>query len=53
MNFNEKFNRIAKRRGNKKATVAIAREIAVAIYHMLIRREPYRFSTEALKHSSK
>lgn len=45
--FNEKFNRIAKRRGNKKATVAIAREIAVAIYHMLIRREPYRFSTEA------
>lgn len=43
----EKYNRIERRRGGGKAIVAVAREIAVAMYHMLTRREPYRFSGEA------
>ncbi|MCK4475819.1 MAG: hypothetical protein KAU16_03755 [Methanophagales archaeon] len=29
--------------------MAIAREIAVALYHMLNRREAYRFSSDAFK----
>jgi transposase len=45
--FNGKYHRIMKRRGNGKAIVAVAREIAVAMYHMLTRREAYRFSGEA------
>lgn len=43
----EKYNRIERRRGGGKAIVAVAREIAVAMYYMLIRREPYWFSGEA------
>lgn len=43
----EKYNRIKGRRGSGKAIVAVAREMAVAMYHMLTRREPYRFSGEA------
>lgn len=45
--FADKYRRIAKRRGDGKAVVAVAREIAVAMYHMLIRKERYRFSGEA------
>ena len=33
--YAEKFNIIAKRRGKKRAYIAIARKILVAIYHML------------------
>jgi len=36
------YQRIARRRGGNKATVAVAREMLVIIYHMLTRREPYR-----------
>lgn len=42
--LSEKYLRIMRRRGDGKAIVAVAREIAVAMYHMLTRREPYRFS---------
>lgn len=45
--FAEKYRRIKKRRGDGKAIVAVAREIAVAMYHMLTRRELYRFSSRA------
>ena len=43
--LSEKYRRIARRRGEGKAIVAVAREIVVATYHMLTRREPYRFSS--------
>lgn len=33
--YAEKFSRISKRRGKKRAIIAIARKILVAIYHML------------------
>lgn len=45
--FSEKYHRIKKRRGKGKAIVAVAREMAVAMYHMLSRKEVYRFSSEA------
>jgi transposase len=36
------FERVARRRGENKATVAVAREMLVIAYHMLTRKEPYR-----------
>ncbi len=45
--FSSQYHRILKRRGEGKAIVAIAREIAIAAYHMLTRREAYRFSSRA------
>ena len=33
--YADKFNRISKRRGKKRAIIAIARKILIAIYHML------------------
>jgi transposase len=36
------YNRLAARRGKKRAVVALAHSILVAVYHMLSRREPYR-----------
>ena len=33
--YADKFNKLSKRRGKKRATIAIARKILVAIYHML------------------
>ena len=36
------YHRLAARRGNKRATVAVAHSILVIVYHMLSRREPYR-----------
>ncbi|RLF43102.1 MAG: IS110 family transposase [Thermoplasmata archaeon] len=47
--FRTEYQRIQKRRGDGKAIVAIAREIAVAMYHMLNRGEAYRFSSDAFK----
>jgi transposase len=47
--FRTKYQRIKERRGDGKAIVAIAREIAVAMYYMLNRKEDYRFSSEAFK----
>jgi len=44
--FAQKYQRISKRRGEAKAIVAVAREMAVAMYHMLTRREKYRFGKE-------
>ena len=37
--YADKFNKISKRRGKKRAYIAIARKILVAIYHMLSTRE--------------
>jgi hypothetical protein len=36
--FAQKYQRISKRRGEAKAIVAVAREMAVAMYHMLTRK---------------
>lgn len=36
-----RFNRLAARRGPRRAAVAIAREIAVAVYHMISKKLPY------------
>jgi len=36
-----RFNQIKKRRGYKKAVVALARKLLMAIYHMLKNNEPY------------
>jgi Transposase and inactivated derivatives len=47
--YRRKYQRIRERRGDGKAIAAIAREIAVAMYHMLNRKEEYRFSTESFK----
>jgi transposase len=37
-----RHRRIAARRGPRRAAVALAREIAVAVFHMLSKGEPYR-----------
>lgn len=37
-----RFYRLAARRGPRRAAVAIAREIAVAVYHMVSKKQPYR-----------
>ena len=44
--WKEKFSRISARRGKQKAYVAIARELAVTMYHMLKNNEPYRYGRE-------
>ena len=36
-----KFDSLKKRRGGKKATIAIARRLLTAIYHMLSKNEAY------------
>lgn len=36
-----RFHRLAARRGPRRAAVAIAREIAVAVYHMISKKQPY------------
>ncbi len=36
------YQRIAARRGRKKAIIAVAHAILVIVYHLLTRREPYR-----------
>lgn len=38
--FREKYERISSRRGGTRAKVAVARELAVACFHMLKKREP-------------
>ena len=40
--FQSLHNRIAARRGNNKAIVAVAREMLTIAYYMLTRREEYR-----------
>ena len=39
--LSSRFNRLAARRGPRRAAVAIAREIAVAVYHMISKKLPY------------
>lgn len=39
--FTLKYNKLKKRRGHKKAIIAIARMILVSIYHILLTREPF------------
>jgi transposase len=41
--FKTKYERISARRGKAKAIVAVARELAVACFNMLKKREPYKF----------
>ena len=36
-----RFHRLAARRGPRRAQVAIARDIAIAVYHMISKRVPY------------
>jgi transposase len=40
--FKNKFHRLRSRRGYKRAAVAIARKILVAVFHMLSKNEPFR-----------
>jgi len=40
--FASQYHRLLLRRGNKRAIVAVAHSMLVAIYHMLRRSEPYR-----------
>lgn len=40
--FQAKYKRLKQSRGHKRAILAIAHALLVAIYHMLKRREPYR-----------
>jgi transposase len=42
------YERVANRRGQNKATVAVAREMLAIIYHMLLKKEPYRGMKEKL-----
>lgn len=37
-----RFHRLAARRGPRRAAVAVAREIGVAVYHMISDKQPYR-----------
>ena len=50
--YANKFNRISKRRGKKRAIIAIARKILVAIYHMLKTGEVFNPSDMADKETS-
>ena len=36
------YHRLAARRGDKRAIVAVAHSIVVIVYHVLTRKEPYR-----------
>lgn len=45
--YQAKYQRLAKRRGHKRAIVAIARIILVTIYHMLTRDTDYKEMTSA------
>jgi len=45
--YQAKYQRLAKRRGHKRAIVAIARMILVTIYHMLTRDTHYKEITAA------
>jgi transposase len=42
-----KYQQLRKRRGAKKARVAIARRLLTAIYHMLLKDEPYQPQAES------
>ena len=49
--------RLAARRGRKKALIAVAHRIVIALYHMLKKQEPYQdlgvnyLSNQSTKHS--
>lgn len=45
--LSSRFRRIASRRGEARATLALAREIASSIYYVMLRAEPYRPPTIA------
>jgi len=48
----QKYLQLKKRRGHKKAIIAIARRLLTAIYYMLLRDEPYNaslYKTEGLR----
>lgn len=40
--FAEVYRRLAPRRGHKRAIVAVAHRLLIAVYHILKRHEPYR-----------
>ena len=50
--YANKFNKISKRRGKKRASIAIARKILVAIYHMLLTGEVWNPSDLASNETS-
>ncbi len=39
--LSRRFHRLAARRGPRRAAVAVAREIAIAVYHIISKRVPY------------
>jgi transposase len=40
--LSNRYRHLAQRRGNRRAVVAVAREIACSAFHILLRGEPYR-----------
>ena len=40
--FGARFRRIARRRGDKRAAIAVAHRLLTVVYHVLARDEPYR-----------
>jgi transposase len=40
--FASQFKRIAARRGHKRAAVAVAHSMLIAIYHMILNKQPYQ-----------
>jgi transposase len=40
--FREKFYRLKARRGHKRAVIAVARKVLVAVYYVLLRETPYQ-----------
>ena len=40
-NFKRKYERMKKRRGHKKALIAIARKMMVSLFHMLKENKPF------------
>ncbi len=52
--LNAVYRRLVARRGRKKAIVAVAHRIVIALYHMLTKHEPYRdLGANYLDHSSR
>jgi hypothetical protein len=47
------YQRLRRRKGTGKAMVAAARKLAVAVYHMLKERRPYRAARNVLEGSGK
>lgn len=47
------FQRVRARRGEQKAVVAVARKLAIIVWHVLRSREPYRWTRTTLVHQKR